>query len=88
MNDNNSFLDLMTALCGFVLAMLIALMIWQSLVYRRLYLNYGQVDFERGHSFPYSLTSRVGSRAILLRAWEDPWDDEEEVEDTEEMQPW
>lgn len=87
MNDNNNSFDPVTVFCGFVLIMLIAIMIWQSLVYRRLYLNDDQVDFERGHSFPHSLTPRVGSRAILLRNWEDPWEDEEEG-DLEERQPW
>lgn len=87
MNDNNNSFDPVTVFCGFVLIMLIAVMIWQSLVYRRLYLNDDQVDFERGHSFPHSLTPRVGSRAILLRDWEDPWEDEEEG-DLEERQPW
>lgn len=87
MNDNKNSLDLITAFCGFVLVMLIALMVWQSLAYRRLYLNDDQVDFERGHSFPHSLTPHVGSRAVLLRDWEDPWEDEQE-EDIEERQPW
>lgn len=83
-------MDLVTAFCGLVLVLLIALIVWQSLAYRQLYLNDEQVDFERGHSFPRSLTPRVGSRAILLRDWEDPWDDEEEEDedDIEDRQPW
>lgn len=86
MNDSN-FLDVVTALCGLVLVLLIALMVWQSLAYRRLYLNDEHVDFDRGHSFPRSFTPRVGSCAVLLHDWEDPWDGEED-DDINEGQPW
>ncbi|KAJ4396717.1 hypothetical protein N0V93_000938 [Gnomoniopsis smithogilvyi] len=73
----------MTYVCGLVLVSLIALVVWQSIIYRRLYVDDYQADIERGRSLRRSSQSKFDSHPTLLQSWEQHADDIEDYEDRE-----
>lgn len=72
----------MTTVCGLALLVFIALVVWQSIIYHRLYVD-NQEDVEHdGRTLRRASNSKDGSHAILLRNLEEASDSGENFEET------